>query len=190
MPSLSDLRLQIQILKRPAASQKFRYFLPNGSLENLLAFDVVQDALSDPSFQVPPYKRNSATQTVIDEARKVFAVLVELKLEYTLAHFIENDTMDKDLPVDEKTLEGFLSGGDARDFVWRQWEYLAYNFRRGPCQRQIRTEIILLPRDSLTYRAFVVPLLVAALNTPDACEFLSTKIIFYVLCLSCLLTYD
>ena len=143
MQSLGDLRHQIQTLKRPAAGQKIRHFLPNGTLENLLTFDIVQDALSDPSFQIPPYKRNSTAQTIINEARKVFAVLVELKLEHTLAQFIENDTMDKYLPVDEKALEGFLSGGDARDFVWRQWEYLAYNFRRGPYQRQIRTEIIL-----------------------------------------------
>jgi len=143
MPDLGDLRNLLQKHKKPAAGQKMRYFLPNGSLEQILTLNTVQNALSDPSFQIPPHKKDSTAQTVIREARKVFAVLVELKLEHALAQFIENEIMDKELPVDEKILERVICSGDARDFIYRQWEYLAYNFRRGPYQREIRTEIIL-----------------------------------------------
>ena len=143
MPGPNDLRRLLEERKVLAAGQKSRRFLPNKSLEQILNRDAVRAALSDPSFGIPSHKWENTTQIVIAEARIVFAILLELRLEGNFHQFIENEILDRQLPVDEKNLGDVLSFEGAREFTRRQWEYLAYNFRKGLYRRKIRSEIIL-----------------------------------------------
>ncbi|KAF2110564.1 kinase-like domain-containing protein [Lophiotrema nucula] len=143
MTNLYDLRRRIQSLKIPAAGQKSRFFVPNGALDSLLTLDTVQGVLAERSFSVPPHKIQNTAQTIVDEAKKIFAILIDTKAEGSLGQFIESDTLDKCLPVEVTLLQKLLPEADVQEVLLRQWEYMAYNFRRGPYQRQVRTEVVL-----------------------------------------------
>lgn len=143
MPDPADLRKRLQENKIPAAGQQQREFLPNGCLEQLLNREYVLDVLSHPTLGIPFHKRESAADSVLNEGQKVFAILVEMRLQEALAAFIENEILDSALPVDKTQLEGIISCDDVQKFVNHQWDYLAYEFRKGSYQRKIRDEIIL-----------------------------------------------
>lgn len=143
MVDATDLRRQLQTDKQVAAGQRGRRFLPNGSVEQILTLETLRSALSDPSFRIEPYKRDDTAHTIVTEARKVFAILIDLELEGELGQFIENEVLDKELPVEENRLADILGIAETKGFVLHQWEYLAYDFRKGPYQRKIRPEILL-----------------------------------------------
>jgi hypothetical protein len=142
MAMLASLRSRLQACKIPAAGQASRQFLPEGSLEELLSFAEITSALSDPAFQIPSYKLESTAQIILAESRKVFAILVDLRLEYALRLMIESDCLDSHLPLSERDLKDIVPEA-AGDIVKKQWEYIAYTFRKGAYQRKIQNERIL-----------------------------------------------
>ena len=142
MGTLAGLRSQIWACKVPAAWPSPRGFLPEGSLDGLINPTVITSVLSDPAFQIPLHKRESAAQIVISEGRKVFAILVDLRLEYALSLLIENDCLDSRLPLNDDDLKDIPREG-AREISRKQWEYIAYKFRTGKYLRKIQNEIIL-----------------------------------------------
>jgi hypothetical protein len=143
MAGVTDLRHLLQRSKQAAAGQEGRQFLPNGIIEQILTLETLRTTLSDPSFRIDPYKRDDTAYTILSEAKKVFAILIDLEIGHGLSHLIENEVLDKELPVEEKRLKDVLSGAEAKGFVYHQWEYLAYDFRKCPFQRKIRPEILL-----------------------------------------------
>jgi hypothetical protein len=68
--------------------------------------------------------------------------LIDLRLEYILGLMIENDCLDSRLPLSETNLKD-IAPEVARDIVKKQWEYMAYNFRKGTYQRRVDNDRIL-----------------------------------------------
>lgn len=142
MGTLAKLRAQIWACKVPAAGGSPREFLPEDSLDHILNPTAITSVLSDPAFQIPSHKRESTAQIVISEGRKVFAILVDLRLEYALGLLIENDCLDSGLPLNDDDLKDIPPEG-AREILRKQWDYIAYKFRSGKYLRKIQNEIIL-----------------------------------------------
>jgi len=143
MPEPEDVRKLLQTHKKPAAGQTLRQFLPNGLLEKILDQTTILDTIGHPSFLIDPHKRENTAEIVANEGVKVFAILIELRLEHTLASFIENETLDGVLPANEEDLKMILCLNDIREFIKLQWDYLAYNISRGTYQRKLTPERIL-----------------------------------------------
>ena len=143
MSSLGELRELLYDGKIKADGQGQRQFLPNGSLDQILHETCILEILHDSSFRIDPHKLDSTVEIVSKEGRKVFAILVELRLEHALAGFIENDILDKALPAQESKLAAVLEFDRRRNFLQRQWEYLAYNFTGDMYQRALEAEMII-----------------------------------------------
>lgn len=142
MSDLNSLRSQLQEKKVKAAGQHGQEFLPNNCLEQLFCREVVSHALTFSAFDIPVHKRESTADSITKNYLKVFAVLLELRFECRMASFIERDIEDRALPVNKDRLEGIIPPLEAKEFVRRQWEYLAYTFRKSPHYRKIDAEMI------------------------------------------------
>ncbi|KAF2122527.1 kinase-like domain-containing protein [Lophiotrema nucula] len=127
MPEPQVLRKWLQSKKREAAGQTLRQFLPN----------------AHPSFQIDTHKHENTAEIVFHEGIKVFTILVEMHLEHALASFIENDILDRALPVKEENLDNVLEVDEAQRFARLQWDYLAYSITKGTYQRKLAPERIL-----------------------------------------------
>lgn len=143
MHSVADLKHSLQEHKRTAAGQNGRKFMPNGVLKEILTSKTLPDILSDSALQIEAYKREDTAEVILREAKKIFAVLVDLELHHEISRFIEHDLLDEKLPIEETRLDEVLSSAEAKGFVFHQWEYLAYDIPRPPYQRRIRPEILL-----------------------------------------------
>ena len=134
---LQKIQLQLQELRCDAAGQQRRKFIPEGSLQNTLQLDTVINVLKNPNFSISLHKVGAAASFVVEHALKIFAILVDLNLESKLVEFIRHDVTDLNLPISKDTLEEFLNGS-ASSFEELQWEYIAYQIRKG---RKYQTKI-------------------------------------------------
>ncbi len=131
MSTLEKLRDLLHAKKAKAAGQQQKRFLPEGSLDQILQEIDLSDLLCSSPFRIDHHKIDSVIETVLAEGRKVFAILVDLKLEYALIRFIEYGILDRILPIaEEKKLEPVLDPHERDEFMQRQWQYLAHKFSR------------------------------------------------------------
>ena len=144
MSNLDKIRELIANHKIKAAGQEPRKFIPNGCLDRIFTRENILEALRDQSFKIKPHKVQNTVDFVLKDSKRTFAILVEERLEYSLAKFIENGISDKNLPIGEAQLEPISFGKSAADkFIQRQWEYSAHTFSGGPYDRKLMSEWIL-----------------------------------------------
>lgn len=140
---LKQLKLQLQDAKITAVGQKPpRKFLPQGSLNNLLHAAQLTSVLQDPNCEIPWHKQQDTADIIVYDSPKIFGILLELNLERKIVSFIEDDLLDKALPLDEDQLEHIIPEA-AANFSKLQWDYLAYHFRKGHYHRKIHESRIL-----------------------------------------------
>ena len=137
-------KLQTQAVRKDAAGQEPRRFIPKGSLQEILKGEDMTSILKDPRFRIPWHKLETTKSIVLEAASKVFAILVDLELETRLTDFIEHDLLDKDLPASKDRLGEILQRTiEVSSFAEIQWEYVAYRIRKAPYHKTIQESTIL-----------------------------------------------
>jgi hypothetical protein len=143
MTPLRELKVRLQNAKITAAGQKpARKFIPKDSLDDLLKAAQLTSLLKDPAFEIPWHKQETTADIIMTECPNLFGILLELNLERKIVPFIENDLLDKALPLGEDRLTPIIPEASA-NFVKVQWDYLAYCFRKGQYHRKIDESLIL-----------------------------------------------
>lgn len=140
--ALARIKAKLHESKIYPTDGRCKSFMPETSLRKMLNIHDVTQALWDSNFDIPPHKRNDTAETVIREGWKVFAILLELNCEKDLVAFIENDSLDSSLPLDQ-TILIHIAPDSATKFERLQWEYLPHSFRRSQYHRRLRDAVIL-----------------------------------------------
>jgi hypothetical protein len=131
---MDELRLKIQHLRKlpsQEGSSILLPFVPEADLFSLLSRGTITNALADSKFQLEHHQRGPVADEVVDGARKIFAILVELRLEDKLKKCLEKCLTDSSLPVLEEKRLGELFPESATHFEKLQWEYVPLKFREG-----------------------------------------------------------
>lgn len=144
MSTLERVRDLLHSKKAKAAGQGQQKFLPEGSLDQIFREIDLSDVLCGFPFRVDYHKLQTFVEIVSVEGKKVFAILVDLKLEYALISFIEYGILDRILPiVEEKKLGPVLKPHERGEFMQRQWEYFAHKFSKRMYSQRLSREQIL-----------------------------------------------
>ena len=131
-------KLQTEMLRKDAAGQESRKFIPEGSLQQLLRSEDITNSLRDPKLGIPWYKIETTKSTVLQTASKVFAILIDLGLESKLIDFIEHDLLDSSLPASKDRLREVLhEASELFSFEQLQWDYFPYRISRGQYAKKI-----------------------------------------------------
>ncbi|KAL9028794.1 MAG: hypothetical protein Q9196_002888 [Gyalolechia fulgens] len=143
MSKLREIRELLFTHKKEAAGQR-KKFLPKESLDQILHRENISESLRDSSFRIQPHKFMSTVDLVFQEGKRVFAILVETKLESAFVDLVEHRILDRALPVSEERLEHILDNStDRQQFVERQWSYLAYDFPRIQYVQRLSVDYVL-----------------------------------------------
>jgi hypothetical protein len=129
---MDGLRIALQGLRQYQKddSCKTLRFVPERALFSLLTAEKVRGALADPAFKLERHRLDPLTSEVVDVARKIFAILIELRIEDRLAECLERCLTDTNLPIAEKTLNELFP--ESASLFWKlQWEYVPLKFREG-----------------------------------------------------------
>ena len=140
--ALSNIRCHLQELRNHNADPNLKVFVPKGCSGDVFKIDEVTQALGEAVFNIPIPKRETTARIVLDEAPKIFAILLELHWEQSLVRFIENDVLDSRLPLDDVALKHVIPEAVKR-FECLQYKYLAYQFRRGQYHKRLSEKQIL-----------------------------------------------
>jgi hypothetical protein len=131
---MDELRLKIHDLRK-FRSQEGPYtllpFVPEAGLFSLLSRGTISNALADSKFRLESHQREPTANEVVDGARKIFAILVELRLEDKLKKCLEKCLTDSTLPVVEEKRLGDIFPESVAHFERLQWEYIPLKFRQG-----------------------------------------------------------
>ena len=129
---MDELRQELQDLKkfpRQDESTVRPPFVPESALYSLLTTDRVRNALANSAFGLEHHQREQVAREVIDEARKIFAILVEMRIEERLKKFLDNCLTDPALPIlDGGRLHEILPESTIH-FQSLQWQYVPQKFR-------------------------------------------------------------
>lgn len=103
---MDDYRLRLQRLRqytRRDGSIQTLPFVPEADLYSRLTRNTLEDALANPAFHLEPNQRVPTAGEVMNGARKIFAILIQLRFEEKLKTCLEKSLMDSNLPIqDEK----------------------------------------------------------------------------------------
>lgn len=142
---MDELRLALQRLRRfdiAAGTHVTLSFVPEAGLFELLTHRTIEIALEDPVFGFEPHQRGPVLAEVTESGRKLFAILVELRIEQRLKKCLEQNLSDSNLPIlDETTLHG-LFPESVTHFQKLQWEFVPLKFREH-AHKDIESERVL-----------------------------------------------
>ena len=143
MSKLREIRDLLFTQKKEAAGQR-KKFLPKESLDQILHRDNISESLGDASFHIQQHKFENTIDLVLNEGKRVFAILVETKLEFALVDLVEHRILDRALPVSEEQLKPILAEStDRQQFAERQWAYMAYDFPRIQYVQRLSVDYVL-----------------------------------------------
>jgi hypothetical protein len=126
-----NLRLGLQRLREipdKDRSTQTLQFVSEGSLRELLTQEKIENSLASPSFSIPNHQHKFVAAEIFENGRKIFAILIELRLEAKLTMFLERCVMDSALPLSEAKLSEIIPES-ASHFQKLQWEYIPFKFR-------------------------------------------------------------
>ena len=129
---MDDLRLKLQWLRhfrRQDGTNTRLPFVPEASLYSLLTLDTLKTALASPTCHLEPHQREPVAREVFDSARKIFAILVELRLEGKLKGCLEKCLTDSNLPILEDKRLSELFPESLSHVQSLQWQYFPLKFR-------------------------------------------------------------
>ncbi|KAL9120617.1 MAG: hypothetical protein Q9187_002825 [Circinaria calcarea] len=139
---LSNIKNRLRSLKSSVNGSNVKTFVAEGCLTEIYNIDEVSRALAEPIFNIPSHKLESTARIVLNEAPKIFAILLELHCEQVFVRFVESDVLDSRLPLDEAILRNIIPEA-AQRFECLQWEYLAYQFKRGQYHKKLSQKQVL-----------------------------------------------
>lgn len=129
---MDDLRLKLQRLRqfsRLDGSTTTLSFVTEADLYSLLTRDTLENALTNPAFHLEPHQREYVAGEVIDGARKIFAIVVELRMEGKLKTCLEKCLTDSSLPILEEKRVMEIYSESVSHFQRLQWEYVPLKLR-------------------------------------------------------------
>ena len=141
MGMLEDHILDLQVKNFESA-----YFIPIEKLDQLLTGPVVHDAIKTSGIDV---QKRLETESIIQSgAKRIFAILVLMRKESLIRHFIEHDQfqtgeLDAKLPFYQIQLQDIVDEKSARLFCQKQWAFIAPHFRNDLSYRALEDDVIL-----------------------------------------------
>ncbi|KIW34742.1 uncharacterized protein PV07_01500 [Cladophialophora immunda] len=135
--AVARLKAQILQAKIHPVGLPWSAFMPEGSLSAILDIQTVTDALADPTFNIPPHKRDDAANIVVEQGMKVFSILLELNCERYLSDCIENNCLDSSLTISETVLADIFPEVAAH-FYRLQFQYKAYILQSSTFHRNLQ----------------------------------------------------
>ncbi|OAL51491.1 kinase-like protein [Pyrenochaeta sp. DS3sAY3a] len=131
---MDELRLALQHLRHSkceTGSNGTLNFVPEPDLVKLITRDTVMRALEDPAFKLKQHQYEPIATEVDESARKLFSILVELRLEKFLKSCLEKNITDATLPILEEPRLESLVPESATHFEKLQWEYFPLKLREN-----------------------------------------------------------
>ncbi|KAL8673355.1 MAG: hypothetical protein Q9168_002234 [Polycauliona sp. 1 TL-2023] len=141
--NMDVIRRQIRALRSRNAHGQ--WFVPEGSLVAALPHETVRRAIEN-HCQVEPYAAQWITQAIVTGARKVFAMLILIREENSIAAFLEHhlqsdgQALDSRLPFSKSDLEALFAPEVASEFEEEQWGFIAPVFSHRLLHRKIQPE--------------------------------------------------
>jgi hypothetical protein len=132
-------------------SSSSRFFVPEKLLYALFSKAAILSCLNDIP-QIEDYDRPIMAQTILENARKILAILIFIGREGEIVKFLYREIYDTSLPLSVGTIKSVSNRDFAAMFSEVQWEYIAPVFRRGGSHREIQ------PREDNTQN-FILPFL-------------------------------
>lgn len=125
-----------------------KYFIPIKSLDDLLPSNIIQKSVIRSGIE--EIHRKDVLRAIENGGKRIFAILLLLGKEASMADFVQNDQMlestdlDSKLPLHLETLTTvFADKAAALGFYQRQWELLPPFFHKGRNHRNFESETIL-----------------------------------------------
>ena len=127
--------LRERLLQTVQMTYAYMRFIPAGDLENIITKACVEKELLDQGL-------NAYTPYVLEHARKIFVILVLIRMLHRLPSFVGNGVDDKSLPLAGTVFElakrsensspsSWLNLDAIQDFLEMQWIVLAPVFSQG-----------------------------------------------------------
>lgn len=130
---MDELRLALQHLRQLKCENGnvgTLNFVPEPDLVKLITYDTVMRAFEDPAFELKRHQYEPlATEVIESGARKLFSILVELRIEKVLKRCLEKNITDATLPILEEQRLQSLVPESATHFGKLQWEYFPLKLR-------------------------------------------------------------
>lgn len=142
---MDELRLAFQRLRRfdiAGGTHITLAFVPEAGLFELLTRRTIETALEDPVFGFEPHQRGPVSVEVTEGARKLFAILVELRIEQRLKKCLEKNLLDSNLPILDETILHGLFPESVTHFHKLQWEFVPLKLREH-AHKDIESERVL-----------------------------------------------
>lgn len=139
--------LRAAIRSKRVRNVESRYFVPQKAVHDLMTQEKVGQVVSEAEFKREHVEE--LTQEIMKGCRKIFAVLVLIRLPQSLLAFVEDDQLqssilDQKLPFPLSKLQALLPTDDAADeFYQQQWEFAAPVFTGGSFPRVLHQDLIL-----------------------------------------------
>jgi hypothetical protein len=109
--------------------------MPERILDQVLNLEDVLSTLQDSVFAIDRHRQEHTAQIIVQEGRKVFAILLDIGCEHHLPFFIEEGLLT--VPIQRSQLTQGLSEIEIQKFESAQSEYLVHTFRKGVWMRRI-----------------------------------------------------
>ncbi|KAI8934449.1 hypothetical protein NX059_009181 [Plenodomus lindquistii] len=129
---MDQLRISLQDLRISAGKDgtvNSLAFVPEPALFELLTQDTVTAALEDNAFLLEAHQRLPTAKEVVRCSRKLFSILVELRMEYQLKQCLEKQMSDSNLPIKNEAQLRDEFPECATQFNKLQWEYFPVHLR-------------------------------------------------------------
>ncbi|KAI3400686.1 hypothetical protein diail_2398 [Diaporthe ilicicola] len=136
--------LREQIEDSLVTSISERRFLPIDKVGEIFTLSAVKDAVQELNCQ--PEHRINLAETIHDDGKAVFAMLIDMWQEDLIIHFREHGVLDEQFPLDTIRAQEIVGPGIARRLVSEvQWKFLPYVFpeRMWECRAHIADQRIL-----------------------------------------------
>jgi hypothetical protein len=142
---MDELRLAFQRLRQfdiAGGTHVTLPFVPEDGLFELLTSHTIETALEDPVFGFEAHQQGPVSVEVMEGARKLFAILVELRIEQRLKKCLEKNVLDSNLPILDETILHDLFPESATHFRKLQWEFVPLKLREH-AHKDIESERVL-----------------------------------------------
>ncbi|RFU33949.1 hypothetical protein B7463_g2365, partial [Scytalidium lignicola] len=134
---MTSLKAQLKSRRRRTAHGC--WFVPEGSLQEILTKDAILSRISECG--IPLEVRSEVVDHVLSDARVLFAILVRIEQEHLIAECLSHDIRDDKLSViTPESMEGLKI--DPR-FFEKRWEFLAPIFRRRNVLLKLKDQHVL-----------------------------------------------
>ncbi|KAF8535280.1 kinase-like domain-containing protein [Trichophaea hybrida] len=121
--TIEHLRAEIEKLRKKSVPDG-RYFVSPKDLKDFLTKTTIQKAIAIQEFNVPDFQQPTIAERIFKEGQILFGILIWRKWQRKLMSFVENNTLDSQLPIDVKRAEEIADPFGSEFARHAQWEFL------------------------------------------------------------------